>query len=62
MVVSIDTAEYKGEYVIYLKFSDGIERFIDFNDFLKSAKNPMTKKYLNKERFKSFKIDYGDLI
>ena len=62
MVVSIEKAEYKGGYVINLRFSDGVERDIDFGDFLKNAKNPMTKKYLDKELFKSFTIDYGDLI
>lgn len=62
MVISIDKAEYKGEYVINLHFSDGVERNIDFGDFLRKAKNPMTKKYLDKKLFKSFIIDYGDLI
>jgi hypothetical protein len=62
MVVSIDKADYKGDYMINLQFSDGIERTIDFSGFLKNAKNPMTKKYLDKELFKSFAIDYGDLI
>lgn len=62
MVVSIDKADYKGDYMINLQFSDGIERTIDFSGFLQNAKNPMTKKYLDKELFKSFTIDYGDLI
>jgi DUF971 family protein len=62
MVVSINKADYIGDYVINLKFSDGVERKIDFSSFLQNAKNPMTKKYLDKELFKSFKIDYGDLI
>lgn len=62
MVVSIEKADYKGDYVIGLRFSDGVERNVDFGSFLKNAKNPMTKKYLDKELFKSFKIEYGDLI
>ena len=62
MVISIDKAEYKGDYIIHLKFSDGVERDIDFGNFLNKAKNPMTKKYLDKELFKSFTLDYGDLI
>jgi len=62
MVVSIVNAEYQGDYVIGLRFSDGVERKIDFSNFLRNAKNPMTKKYLDKELFKSFTIDYGDLI
>jgi len=62
MIVSINNADYKGDYVINLRFSDGIERDIDFSNFLHNAKNPMTKKYLDKELFRNFTIDYGDLI
>lgn len=62
MVVSIEKADYKGDYIISLRFSDGVERNIDFSNFLQNAKNPMTKKYLDKKLFKSFTLDYGDLI
>ncbi len=62
MVVSIEKAEYKGDYLIHLRFSDGVERVIDFSSFLQNAKNPMTRKFLDKELFRSFTIDYGDLI
>lgn len=62
MLVSIEAADYKGDYMISLRFSDGVERNIDFSNFLQNARNPMTKKYLDKELFKSFTIDYGDLI
>ena len=61
MILSIDNAEYKGDYIISIKFSDGTKRNIDFSTFLKSANNPMTKKYLDKNLFQSFAIDYGDL-
>lgn len=61
MVVSIEKAEYKGDYIINLRFLDGVERSIDFSNFLQRAKNPMTKKYLDKELFNSFTIDHGDL-
>ncbi len=61
MVISIDNAEYKGDYKVDIKFSDGVEKIIDFGNFLRNAKNPMTRKYLDKEIFKSFSVDYGDL-
>lgn len=61
MVISIDKAEYKGGYIINVKFSDGVERNIDFSTFLKNAKNPMTQKYLDKELFQTFTLDFGDL-
>lgn len=62
MVVSIHKAAYVGEYKIKLLFSDGVERVIDFSDFLKNAKNPMTRKYIDKELFKNFSIVYGEIV
>jgi len=62
MVISINSAEYVGEYKIMFNFSDGIERVIDFGTFLKNAKNPMAKKYLDKNLFKKYSIEYGDII
>lgn len=62
MVISINKADYVGEYKIKFLFSDGVERLIDFSGFLNNVKNPMTKKYLDKSLFKSYSIDYGDII
>jgi hypothetical protein len=62
MVISIQEATYKGDYKINFVFSDGVRKDIDFKRFLKNSKNPMTNKYLDKEKFKSFSLDYGDII
>ena len=62
MIISIQKADYLGEYRINFQFSDGIEKTIDFWEFLKKAKNPMTKKYLDKQLFQSYSIEYGDII
>ena len=62
MVISIDKAEYVGEYKIKFLFSDRVERLIDFYGFLKNAKNTMTKKYLDKKLFMEYSIEYGDII
>ena len=62
MVIAIQKANYKGDYKIHFQFSDGIEQTIDFEDFLKRAKNPMAKKYLDKNLFKSFTIEFGDIV
>ena len=62
MIISIQEVSYKGDYKINFRFSDGVERTIDFEEFLKKSKNPMTAKYLNKELFKSFTLDYGDIV
>ena len=34
MVISIQKAEYMGDYKINFVFSDGVEKLIDFNFFL----------------------------
>ena len=62
MVIEIKKAQYLDNYKIRIAFSDEVERMIDFEGFLKHAKNPMTRKYLDLEKFKKFKIDYGDLV
>lgn len=62
MVISISKADYVGEYKIKFLFSDGVERLIDFSDFLKNARNPMARKYLDKKLFTTYTIDYGDII
>ena len=62
MVVSINDALYLSDYKIQFDFSDGTKRTIDFESFLKKAKNPMTKKYLMKKNFKNFQLEYGDIV
>jgi len=62
MVISIDKAEYIGDYKIRFSFSDGTERVIDFDSFLKNAKNSMTKRYLDTQLFEKYTIEYGDII
>jgi DUF971 family protein len=62
MVISIIHAEYIGEYSIQFSFSDGVEKTIDFSGFLKNAKNSMTRKYLDKQLFKKYSIEYGDVV
>ena len=62
MTIAIKKAEYMGEYKIKMLFSDSLERIIDFGNFLRSAKNPMTKKYLDEKLFASYSILHGDLI
>lgn len=62
MVVSIDKAVYLDGYKVKFDFSDGVSQTIDFESFLKTAKNPMTKKYLDKEKFRGFSVEYGDIV
>ncbi|HAH25932.1 MAG TPA: DUF2442 domain-containing protein [Prolixibacteraceae bacterium] len=62
MIISITKAEYIHDYKIKFSFSYGIERIIDFSEFLTNARNPMTTKYLDEKLFSNFTIEYGDII
>ena len=62
MVIEIIDAQYLEGYKIRFQFQDFKESIIDFESFLKKSKNPMTTFYLNKEKFKNFKIEYGDIL
>jgi len=61
MVISIEKAVYRDEYKIELLFSDGTRKVIDFESFLRNSKNPMSSKYLDRNLFGSFTIEYGDI-
>jgi hypothetical protein len=60
-VIAIEQAEYVKDYILQLKFSDGKETQVDFGPFLRQSLNPLIRKYLDKDTFKQFTVEYGDL-
>jgi hypothetical protein len=60
--LEITEAKYVAEYRIFLLFNDGTKRVMDFGPFLKQATNPMVTQYRVLKKFKSFQLDYGDLM
>jgi Protein of unknown function (DUF2442) len=60
-ILTILCATYTGGYRIELTFSDGVVRIVDFERFLRAAKNPMARKYLDLTAFQLFALDNGDL-
>ena len=58
-IIEINNAHYLSNYKIEILFNYGRKRIIDLNDFLKKAKNPMTRKYLNINIFKNSKLSIG---
>ena len=62
MKIAIVKAEYQQEFRIKLLFSDKSEQVVDFAEVLQTAKNPMTRKYLDLDKFKEFTVEYGDLM
>jgi hypothetical protein len=59
--LDIIRAEYVEAYKIHLRFSDGKNQIVDFEPFLKNARNPAAAKYRNIEKFRQFRLDYGNL-
>lgn len=62
MYLRIKDARYVPRYKVDIKFNDGTRRVVDFAPFLKTALNPMFTKYRRVEKFKSFRIEHGDLM
>jgi hypothetical protein len=60
-VLSIIRAEYCGAYRVHLWFSDDTDHTVDFAPFLLHACNPMTTKYLDKDFFEAFTVEYGNI-
>ena len=60
--LEIAEAKYVSDYKIRLAFKDGTERVVDFGPFLSKARNPDTTDYRDFEKFKSFRIEDGDLV
>lgn len=60
-LIEIVRAEYLSGYKIHLWFSDGKEHVVDFEPFLKAARNPMSTRYRDLKAFKEFHLDAGNL-
>jgi hypothetical protein len=61
-VVDIVRVEQIADYKLKLYFSDGMERVIDFEPFLRRSRNPMILKYLDQKKFRDFRLEYGELV
>ncbi len=59
--IAIVRAEYLKDYKIHLWFSDGKEHVVDFEPFLKTARNPMATRYRDVKAFKQFRLEHGNL-
>lgn len=60
--IDIIRVERGSGYKLKLSFSDGAEREIDFEPFLRHSRNPMIRSYLNPQKFANFTLEYGNLV
>ncbi len=61
-IIELISAEYVKDYQLQMRFSDGVERTIDFEPFLRASAHPQIRSYLEVEKFKQFTLAYGDLV
>ena len=61
-VIGIVSTDRIGDYKLRLRFSDGFERIVDFEPFLRNSLNPWIREYLAPEKFATFRIEDGNLI
>lgn len=60
-VITVEKANYIGDYKLELEFNDKTKQAIDFCPFLSSSLNPLIRKYLSPDEFSKFEIVEGDL-
>lgn len=60
-VIDIEEVTYIDRYKLLLRFSNHVERVVDFEPFLTASTNPMIRKYLDLASFKEFTLEDGDL-
>ena len=61
-VIDITFAEHVADYKLQVSFSDGIQRTVDFEPFLRGSANPQIRAYLDPGKFANFRAEDGDLI
>jgi hypothetical protein len=62
VIVEIIDVTYRGGYRLEIVFQDNTRHQIDFEPFLRNAKNSDIRDYLDIEKFKSYRIEHGDLV
>lgn len=60
-LIEIKSAVYIGDFAIRILFSDGVNKLVDFKDFLETSSHPSIRKYLDESKFKQFVIVDGNL-
>ncbi len=59
--LTIINAKNLGNYTILIEFNDGVEKFVDFSEFLLKSQHQPIRKYLDETLFNSFQIVDGNL-
>jgi len=60
--LEVTQAEYVSGYKVRVTFNDGTAQEVDFEPFLRKARNPDLTQYCQLRKFKNFRLHYGDLM
>lgn len=60
--ITITSAKYVKPFSVAVGFSDGTEKTVDVGDFIKRHPHPQYSRYLDEKKFKSFKIEMGNIV
>jgi hypothetical protein len=61
-IINITRVEQAGEHCLRLWFDDGSEQTVDFGPFLREAQHPDVGAFLQPDKFRSFRLEQGDLL
>lgn len=62
MAITIASAKYIAPLSVEIHFSDGAVRIVDVGSFIQKHPHVQYNAYLDEEKFKSFKIEMGNLV
>ena len=61
-VINITDAKYLEGYKVTIHFNDNTQQIVDFGVFLKKHPHPQYDKYKDLAKFKTFKIENGNIV
>jgi hypothetical protein len=61
-MVWVVNAEILEEYKIEVKFNDGTEGIIDFQNIIKDDNREIIRELLNKNKFQTVRVEYDTLV
>lgn len=61
-VINITRVEQSGDHCLRLWFDDGSEQAVDFGPFLRDSQHLKVRAFLEPDRFRTFRLEYGDLV
>ena len=61
-IMRIVSAKYVAPLKVELHFNDGIIKTIDVGAFIRKHPHPQYNSYLNENKFKKFKIEFGNIV